>query len=166
METTETPKVKRRRRTKWELVKGIPLHPRPIKKGRPELINSIPKTKIIKAYFKYYGIMTKVAESLGCSLANISIRTKQDKDLQEARKLAEEIYFDRIQYNFYEDVLRSVKNINAENWQRIKFMLKTKMRDRGFGEEPRIPRDQIPVEIIPAKIEEAEIVEETKEEDE
>ena len=63
-------------------------------------------------------------------------------------------------YGFYEHVLKSVRNINSENWQQIKFMLKTKMRDRGFGEEPRIPRERIPVEIIPAQIEDAEVVEE------
>jgi hypothetical protein len=144
--------IKRRRsRTKLDIIKGIPLEIRDPTKGHGpvggrKLQDQIPKERIVRSLLRNYGILSEVAIECKCSLANISTRIKNNPDLQEWRRLAEERAKDKVEVKILK------KAIMDEDPMMLRFYAKTKMKDRGYIEEDRVGTNDKPlvIEIVPA----------------
>jgi len=153
----ERPKlIRRQRRTKLEMIKGAPFHPKEGegKAGQPRKGDGISEKQIASALLKFYGIENEVAKFLKCSLPNISYRIKNSQILQEAREIAKSQLYDEIEYNFISDVIRSARNLDDKNWQRVKFFIKTQMKKRGYIEESHFttpPERPMQIQIIPVQ---------------
>ncbi len=94
----------------------------------------IPSKKIAEALQEARGVISDAAESLGCSRQTIYNRISREKSLREAHGDAMEGLKDIAEQALYHQ-------IEAGNITAIIFFLKTRGRDRGYGNEPSTKLD-------------------------
>jgi len=109
--------------------------------GSPEKKDRLSKTKIMNALRRHCGIQTLVAKELGCSVSNIYQRIQGDPEIKEFYEIVKTEIVDQMEYNLIKDILsrEDWENMGLEErkfqFQKQKYFMDHKARDRGYGEQ-------------------------------